>query len=54
MNMVNLNSNLMEATKSIKTKNNESAIKALKALNDKPSVWPELLIVKKQKNKILC
>jgi len=46
MNIVNLNSNLMEATKSIKSKNNESAIKALKALKDKPGVWPELIIVK--------
>lgn len=48
MNIVNLNSNLMEATKSIKAKNNESAIKALNALKDKPAIWPELIIVKKK------
>jgi len=45
MNMVNLNSNLLEATNSIRSNNNEKAIKAMKALKDKPAVWPELILV---------
>ena len=45
MNMVNINSTFLEASKIIRSNSHEGLSKSIKALKDKPSVWPELIIV---------
>jgi hypothetical protein len=45
MNAVNLNSSFLEATKIIRSNSQEGLSKSIKALKDRPSIWPELIIV---------